>query len=264
MPRYFAPCQYAALWRARKPRKGEIRDFVVFESRFGQRVVDREELRFADLLVYGPEFAPRGAPSESRIGFDGQMVCRNMLYAERKGRIERAAQRIAAETRHAEDQIDGDVAESGALRSTDRFGRLRGRVAAVHQFQTVVVERLYADRKAVDARFEQPAEVLGRQVVGIGFERRLFGAGAVEELCGVVQQSPDRFGRAERRRSAAEIAGRHRFAARIAAPVVQFAVHGRQQVVHAPQVGAFVKVAVGADALAEGYVEIESGHGYQS
>ena len=137
-------------------------------------------------------------------------------------------------------------------------------MAAVHQFQTVVVERLYADRKAVDARFEQPAEVLGRQVVGIGFERRLFGAGAVEELCGVVQQSPDRFGRAERRRSAAEIAGRHRFAARIAAPVVQFAVHGRQQVVHAPQVGAFVKVAVGADALAEGYVEIESGHGYQS
>jgi len=64
--------------------------------------------------------------------------------------------------------------------------------------------------------------------------------------------------------SAAEIAGRHRFAARIAAPFVQFAVHGRQQVVHAPQVGAFVKVAVGADALAEGYVEIESGHGYQS
>ena len=39
----------------------------MFESRFGQRVVDREELRFADLLVYGPEFAPRGAPSESRI-----------------------------------------------------------------------------------------------------------------------------------------------------------------------------------------------------
>ena len=85
-----------------------------------------------------------------------------MLYAERKGRIERAAQRIAAETRHAEDQIDGDVAESGALRSADRFGRLRGRVAAVHQLQAVVVERLYADRKAVDARFEQPAEVLGR------------------------------------------------------------------------------------------------------
>ena len=41
-------------------RKGEIRDFVVFESRSGQRVVDREELRFADLLVHGPE-SPRAA-----------------------------------------------------------------------------------------------------------------------------------------------------------------------------------------------------------
>ena len=49
-------------------------------------------------------------------------------------------------------------------------------------------------------------------------------------------------------------------AAQIFPPGVQFAVHGLQKRVHAAQVDAFVEVAVGADALAEGYVEIKSGH----
>ena len=71
-------------------RKGEIRDFVVFESRFGQRVVDREELRFADLLVYGAEFARAARRPKSRIGstvkWYAEMCC---TFSERAASSER-------------------------------------------------------------------------------------------------------------------------------------------------------------------------------
>ena len=76
----------------------------------------------------------------------------------------------------------------------------------------------------------------------------------------MIQQPFQRGGCVERRRAAAEIAGRDRFATQVILPFVQFAVHGLQKRVHAAQVDAFVEIAVGADALAEGYVEIKSGH----
>jgi len=53
--------------------------------------------------------AQHEAPSEGRTGFDGQMVCRNVLHAQREGAVERAAQRVVPETRDAENQVDGDV-----------------------------------------------------------------------------------------------------------------------------------------------------------
>ena len=77
----------------------------------------------------------------------------------------------------------------------------------------------------------------------------------------MIQQSFQRGGCVERRRAAAEIAGRDRFAAQVILPFVQFAVHGGCHAVHLLQPGALVEVAVGADAFAERYVEIESGHG---
>ena len=76
----------------------------------------------------------------------------------------------------------------------------------------------------------------------------------------MVQQPRDSLRGAQRGGSAAEVAGAHRLAAQVFPPGVQFAVHGLQKRVHAAQVDAFVEIAVGADALAEGYVEIKSGH----
>lgn len=140
------------------------------------------------------------------------------------------------------------------------LGGLSGRVAAVHQFQTVVVEGLDADRETVDAGPPDSREVAGGQVIGVGLEGGLLGAAAVEELLGVPQQGADLLRRTERRGAAAEIACFDRFAAEVAAAGVEFAVHGLDEGVHLPQVGTFVEIAVGADALAEGYVEIDSGH----
>ena len=67
-------------------------------------------------------------------------------------------------------------------------------MAAVHQLQAVVIERLDADRQPVYARFAQPVEVIPRQVVGVGLEGGFRGAGAVEQLRGMIQQPFQRGG----------------------------------------------------------------------
>lgn len=92
-------------------REGEVRDLVVFETRCRQGVVHCEELLLADLLFDRRERSPGCAASERRVGFDRQMVCRNVLDAESDGLFERPAERVAPEARDAEDQIDGDVPE---------------------------------------------------------------------------------------------------------------------------------------------------------
>ena len=240
--------------------QGEIRNLVVLEPRSGQRFVHEGVFRFAGGFVHRGELSAGGPPSEGRTGFDGQMVCRNVLHAQREGAVERAAQRVVPETRDAENQVDGDVFITFALCAPHGLDGLRSVVAAVHQLETRVVERLDADRQAVDARAAQRGEVGGGEVVGIGFERGLLRRSAIEQRCGMVQQPRDGLRGAQRGGAAAEVAGAHRLAAQIFPPGVQFAVHGLQKRVHAPQVDAFVEVAVGADALAEGYVEIKSGH----
>jgi hypothetical protein len=142
----------------------------------------------------------------------------------------------------------------------NRFACLGGGVAAVHQPQAGIVERLDADGKAVDARLAQRFQIGPVEVVRIGFEGRFLHSRAVVKVGRAGQQVPDLLWREQRRGAAAEIAGADRFAAQVAAPRFQLAVHRRQHVVHAPQVGALVEVAVGADAFAERYVEIKACH----
>ena len=85
-----------------KSRQGIVRNLVMLESGGRKRIVHREELLLADLFVHGAELAPCRTAAEGRIGFDGQMVCRNVLHAQREGAVERAAQRVVPETRDAE------------------------------------------------------------------------------------------------------------------------------------------------------------------
>ncbi len=174
--------------------------------------------------------------------------------------VDRPAQRVAAESRDAEDQIGGDVFETRLAGFAQGVERLARRMAAVHQPQAVVVERLDADRDAVEARFAQRREVARIQIVGVGFEGGLLRAAAIEQLLGAPEQSAQRLRRAERGGAAAEVARADRFAAQVVAAGLQLAGEGCDQCVHAVQLDALVEVAVGADALAEGYVEIDSGH----
>lgn len=178
---------------------GLVRNLVMLESGGRKRIVHREELLLADLFVHGAELAPCRTAAEGRIGFDGQMYAEMVLYAERQHSVERSFQRIPAEAGNAEDQVGGDVPEPGALCRPHRTDGLCRRMAAVHQLQAPVVERLDADRQPVYARFAQPVEVIFRQVVGVGLEGGFRGAGAVEQQRGMIQQSFQRGGCVERR-----------------------------------------------------------------
>ena len=235
----------------------------MFEPGAGQHLVHERELRLADLLVHGPQRAPRRTPPESRIGFDRQMVCRNMRRRQLQRTLETPPQRVGPETRHAEDQVDRNILETSALRIAHRTLGLRGVVTAVHHPQARVVERLDADRQPVDSRPAQGVEVAGRQVVGIGLHRDLLHGRAVETGGGAADQTAQRLGSAQRRRPAAEIECPDPPVVQIAAPRLQFAAHRGEGRLHARKVGAADEVAIGADPLAERYVEIDARHDHQ-
>ena len=186
------------------------------------------------------------------------MRCR--VHVEFEGLFEGAAERFAPESRDAEDQVDGDVSESGPSGVPDGLGSLGGVVAAVHQPQAVVIERLDADRQAVDADPPQGVEVVGREVVGVGFEGGLRHVRAVEDPCGMVQQPAQYFGGTERRGSASEITGLDGFSAEVVAAGLQFAEHGFGEGLQTGGSDLLEEVAIGADALAEGDMEVKSGH----
>ena len=101
----FRPMPVGGVVAGAKTRQGVVRNLVMLESGGGKRLVHREELLLADLFLHDAELAPCRTAAEGRIGFDGQMVCRNVLYAERQHPVERSFQRIPAEAGNAEDQV---------------------------------------------------------------------------------------------------------------------------------------------------------------
>ena len=234
----------------------------MFVSGGAKRLVDKQILRFAHLVGDGCEGAFFGTPAESGAGLDRQMVCRNVLDAGGEHPVERPPQRVAPESRNAEDQIGREVRETRLACQTDRRFGLCSVVAAVHQPQAVVVERLHADRQPVDPRTAQRVEVGGSQIVGIGLEGGLFHFRTVKYFGGRVEQRADRLGRAERRRAAPEVAGAHRFAAEVAASPVQLALHRCDDSRQLRRADLLEEVAVGADALAEGDMKVDACHKY--
>ena len=80
----------------------------------------------------------------------------------------------------------------------------------------------------------------------------------------MVQQPFQQIGRTKRGGSSAEIAGPDGFAAEVVAPGLHFAMHGLDKRGQTPCSDLSEEVAIGTDAFAEGNMEINSGHIYQS
>ena len=97
-------------------------------------------------------------------------------------------------------------------------------------------------------------------VVGVGLDGALFEDRAVEEFGGVGDELLQLLGRQQRGGSAAEIDRAQLLRRQESRFAAQFVVHRLHDGLHRPQVGRLVEVAVGADTLAEGDMEIESGH----
>lgn len=222
--------------------------------------MDEQEFAHALLLVDGVQRAARLAAAEGRAGLDGEVVGRDVLDARLEQLREAAAERLLAEARDAEDEVGCQIAEPRAARLVQRLQRLAGRVAAVHHPQAVVVEGLDADGEAVDARAAQSGEVVGRQVVGVGLDGHLLENGVGAPLEDAVDEALQRLGRAERGGPAAEVEGAERLAVELAQTGVELAEHRLGHRLQELEAGALVEVAVGAEALAEGDVEVDAGH----
>ena len=230
----------------------------MLESSPGQRSVHLQVFAFAHLFVHLGEPPALQATPEGRIFLYRQMVCRNMLYAERQSPVEVTAQYFAAETRHAKDQVDRQIRKTRSLRPADSFDGLHPRMTPVHQPQLVIVERLHAHAQPVRTRTGQRLQPLSGHIVGIGLDGKLLHTAAIQQRRRPVRLQPG--GIAERRGSAAEIDSTDPTVGEPIDGSVQFALHRLQYGIDTSHLGAFEKVAIGANPAAKRDMEIKSGH----
>ena len=232
----------------------------MLEPGLSQRSVHLQVFAFAHLLVHLGELPALQATPEGRIFLYRQMVCRNMLHAERQSPVEVTAQYFAAETRHAKDQVDRQIRKTRSLRPADSFDGLHPRMTPVHQPQLVIVERLHAHAQPVCTRTGQRLQPLSGHIVGIGLDGKLLHTAAIQQRRRPVRQSLQPGGIAERRGSAAEIDSTDPTVGEPIDGSVQFALHRLQYGIDTSHLGAFEKVAIGANPAAKRDMEIKSGH----
>ncbi len=183
-----------------------------------------------------------------------------MPYVQRERGIERTRQHILAEAVHAEYKIDRDVSDARVLQTRDGIARRGGSVAAVHEPQLRVVERLHSQTHAVYVGPAQRRDILGRDVVGIRLHGNLLRMRAVEQLRRVVDEPLQLGGVQQRRRPAAEIHCTNGTIGQKIALLVELVVHRPHYCAHAPRIRRTEKIAVGADTFAKRYMKIYSRH----
>ena len=228
----------------------------MFESGSRERTLHGRVLRLAHRLVHFVHASVGKAATEEGPRFYGQMVCRNMLYAQIDRTFKTSRECLAAEAFDAEYQIHRNVAVTCILKTVHGRHGLSRRMASAHEAKLRIIERLHPEAHAVDIGAPQCRDILLCHVVGIGFDGDLLHAAAVVEPARLVDQTLQYVGPHKRRSAAAEIYGTDRMVGEEVAPAPQLRRHGLQRIIHVPQVARTEKIAVGADVFAERYVEI--------
>ena len=151
---------------------GVIGDFVGRQAGRRRGVERRRIERDRRVLVGRDELAGAVERGEGRAVLDGELVEREVVGGERQRLAEfrRPALRGLAGT--GIDQVEGETGE-GRARRLDRLPRGRDVVQAPEGAEVVVVERLDAERDAVDPGGAVAAEALRLDARGIGLERHL-------------------------------------------------------------------------------------------
>ena len=109
---------------------------------------------------------------EGRAVLDGELVEREMIGGERQRLAELRRPGLRRLAGAGIDQVEGEARE-GRARHLDRRARGGDVMKAAEEAEVVVVERLDAERDAVDAGGAVAAETLGLDAGGIGLERDL-------------------------------------------------------------------------------------------
>ena len=107
---------------------------------------------------------------ERRVGLDGELIKRQMLGGFRDRSLEFGRPGLRRLSGTGVDQIEGIAIEYRA-RDADGFQRFVGGMQATQFLQRPVIERLYAERHAIDAGGTKAAEAFCLDAGGIGFER---------------------------------------------------------------------------------------------
>ena len=149
-----------------------IGDFVSRQARGGEGVLRRLVKRALRLFIRQAEIAARESARESSACLDGELIEREMIARHRQRGIELVAPRCERLPRPRIDQIEREAREE-PRRERDRVPRLTRIVAAAEEFQRRIVERLHAERDAVNAGSAQLGKARGLDRGRIGFERDL-------------------------------------------------------------------------------------------
>ncbi len=243
---------------AGRTRPGMIGNLVGRQARLDQpRLRALEHLRRIVLVGQG-EGAPGMLGEELRAALDGELVERQVLAGEAERPLELGRPGLGRLAGPAIDQVER-MAGEGLLRYGERPQRLVDGMLAAEEFQRRDIERLHAERHAIDAGLRQLGEAAGLDRGRVGLERDLDVGRAVPELTGALDQGADGGRLHQRGRAAAE---EHRLDApprRFAGRVLQF----RQQRLPParlldPVADMAVEVAVRALRAAERPVDVDA------
>ncbi len=126
-----------------------------------------------------------------------------MLGAERERFFKLACPRLGCVIGACIDEIEA-AAREDMLRELDRVLRFVDAVQTAERLERGTIERLHADRNAIDAGCAIIAKALLLHTVGIGFERDLDIVCGRPQLCDAIEHAANRSAAHQGRRTAAE------------------------------------------------------------
>ena len=197
---------------------------------------------------------------QGALAFDGELVAGDVLRPEGDGLVDGVCPDGVIQVRDAEDEVQADVLGPGFPREAEGFLRPRGVVPAVHPLQHPVVEGLDADAQPVHAQGEEAFHIalsLLDDVLRVHFHRELAVGAAVPDLVQGDEDAGQDGKRQHRRGAATEIQGLG-IVVHFLRPPADFRADAVAVGLEAAFLGDLgVEVAVGAELLAEGDVDVD-------
>ena len=243
---------------AGSPRPGMVGDLVGRPA--GRREPRLGELEHRRRLVLAGqgEGAARMVGEEARAALDGELIEREVLAGQAEGALQLGGPGFDRLARPGIDQVEGIAREVPAGRC-DGGDRLVGRMLTAEEAQRWRIERLHAQRHAIDAGLGQRGEAAGFDRGRIGFKRDLDLGGGVPQRLGAFDHRAHGRGIHQRRRAAAEEDRLDPAARRLARGVLQFLQQGGAPAVLLDALAHMgVEVAVGALRFAERPMDVDA------
>lgn len=245
------------------------RDLVAVVARRNQPRLDVLDHVGGEILVTGAHPATGERAAEGRLGLEGELVSRDVLRAEVDQRVEIPIERGECLVGQCEDQVEGEVLESGGAGGLQGLVHDRGAVCPAESLQLVVLEGLDSDRETIDTRRPKACESCELDGARVQLERRFDRLASRRCLPrpgkGVshrTDQARDRIRLEERRGAAPEVEGGESSAREIFTSCVELPAEpvdvpgldlGREDPGRDHR-----EIAVGADPLAEWKMQVDA------